>query len=160
MQTLATDRLVIAGVELRSRLRRGTGKYADDETMLGALTASGCELVTVALRRLDLDDPEKKTLLDVIDWKRYRILPNTAGCRTADEATRIARLARSMGLSDWVKLEASPDPRDLFPDPEETLKAARSLVTEGFKGLAYINARAVLAKKREDTGTVTATPLG
>src|SRR6266446_6834962 len=105
MQTLATNRLVIAGVELRSRLFLGTGKYADDETMLAALNASGCELVTVALRRLDLDDPKKKTLLDVIDWKRYRILPNTAGCRTADEAIRIARLARSMGLSDWVKLE-------------------------------------------------------
>ncbi len=139
MQTLATDRVVIAGIELRSRLFLGTGKYADDETMLAALAASGCELVTVALRRLDLDDPKKKTLLDVIDWKRYRILPNTAGCRTADEAIRIARLARSMGLSDWVKLEVIPDPRYLFPDPEETLKAARSLVTEGFKVLPYIN---------------------
>src|SRR6266851_2510064 len=160
MQTLATDRLVIAGVELRSRLFLGTGKYADDESMLAALTASGCELVTVALRRLDLDDPKKKTLLDVIDWKRYRILPNTAGCRTADEAIRIARLARSMGLSDWVKLEVVPDPRYLFPDPEETLKAARSLVTEGFKVLPYINADPVLAKKLEEIGTVTVMPLG
>ncbi len=160
MQTLATNRLVIAGVELRSRLFLGTGKYADDETMLAALNASGCELVTVALRRLDLDDPKKKTLLDVIDWKRYRILPNTAGCRTADEAIRIARLARSMGLSDWVKLEVIPDPRYLFPDPEETLKAARSLVTEGFKVLPYINADPVLAKKLEEIGTVTVMPLG
>src|SRR5712692_1028935 len=160
MQTLVTDRLVIAGVELRSRLFLGTGKYADDETMLAALAASGCELVTVALRRLDLDDPKKKTLLDVIDWKRYRILPNTAGCRTADEAIRIARLARSMGLSDWVKLEVIPDPRYLFPDPEETLKAARSLVTEGFKVLPYINADPVLAKKLEEIGTVTVMPLG
>src|SRR5260370_750171 len=100
MQTLATDRLVIAGVELRSRLFLGTGKYADDETMLEALNASGCELVTVALRRLDLDDPKKKTLLDVIDWKRYRILPNTAGCRTADEAIRIQRLAVGRGTRD------------------------------------------------------------
>src|SRR5260370_327897 len=160
MQTLATDRLVIAGVELRSRLFLGTGKYADDETMLEALNASGCELVTVALRRLDLDDQKKKTLLDVIDWKRYRILPNTAGCRTADEAIRIARLARSMGLSEWVKLEVIPDPRYLFPDPEETLKAARSLVTEGFKVLPYINADPVLAKKLEEIGTVTVMPLG
>src|SRR5229473_3409128 len=160
MQTLATDRLNIAGVELRSRLFLGTGKYADDETMLDALKASGCELVTVALRRLDLDDPKKKTILDVIDWTRYRILPNTAGCRTAEEAIRIARLARSMGLSDWVKLEVIPDPRYLFPDPEDTLKAARVLVDEGFHVLPYINADPVLAKKLEEAGTVTVMPLG
>jgi thiazole synthase len=156
----AVDRLVIAGVELRSRLFLGTGKYTSDEAMLGALEASGCELVTVALRRLDLDDPKKRTILDAVDWKRYRILPNTAGCRTADEAIRIARLARSMGLSDWVKLEVIPDPRYLFPDPEETLKAARILVQEGFQVLPYINADPVLAKKLEEIGTVTVMPLG
>src|SRR5207302_9258943 len=116
------DRLVIAGVELRSRLFVGTGKYRDDDAMLGALEASGCELVTVALRRLDLDSPNKKTILDVIDWSRYRILPNTAGCRTAAEAIRLARLARSMGLSDWVKLEIQPDPGSLLPDPVDTLR--------------------------------------
>jgi thiazole synthase len=160
MQTVTADRLVLGGVELRSRLFLGTGKYADNETMLAALEASGCEVVTVALRRLDLDNPKKRTILDVIDWKRYRILPNTAGCRTAEEAIRIARLARSMGLSDWVKLEVIPDPRYLFPDPEETLKAARSLVTEGFKVLPYINADPVLAKKLEEIGTVTVMPLG
>ena len=161
MQTVAAvDKLVIAGVELRSRLFLGTGKYQDDASMLASLEASGCELVTVALRRLDLDDPKKKTILDVIDWKRYRILPNTAGCRTADEAIRIARLARSMGLSDWVKLEVIPDPRYLFPDPEETLVAARILVKEGFKVLPYINADPVLAKKLEELGTVTVMPLG
>src|SRR5229473_6073008 len=160
MQTLATDRVVIAGIELRSRLFLGTGKYADDETMLAALAASGCELVTVALRRLDLDDPRKKALLDQIDWKRYRCLPNTAGCRTAEEAVRIARLARSMGLSDWVKLEVIPDPRYLLPDPEETLKAARVLVAEGFQVLPYINADPVLARKLEELGTVTVMPLG
>ncbi len=160
MQTVAADRLVIAGVELRSRLFLGTGKYADNESMLAALEASGCEMVTVALRRLDLDDPKKRTILDIVDWKRYRILPNTAGCRTADEAIRIARLARSMGLSDWVKLEVIPDPHYLFPDPEETLKAARSLVTEGFKVLPYINADPVLARKLEEIGTVTVMPLG
>ncbi|HUZ85380.1 MAG TPA: thiazole synthase, partial [Candidatus Baltobacterales bacterium] len=137
-----------------------TGKYPNDESMLASLEASGCELVTVALRRLDLDDPKKKTILDVVDWKRYRILPNTAGCRTADEAVRIARLARSMGLSDWVKLEVIPDPRYLLPDPEETLKAARILVGEGFKVLPYINADPVLAKKLEEIGTVTVMPLG
>jgi thiazole synthase len=161
MQTVAVvDPLVIAGVALRSRLFLGTGKYPSDESMLTALEASGCELVTVALRRIDLDDPKKKTILDVIDWKHYRILPNTAGCRTADEAIRIARLARSMGLSDWVKLEVIPDPRYLFPDPEETLKAARVLVGEGFKVLPYINADPVLAKKLEEIGTVTVMPLG
>ena len=161
MQTLAhADPLVVAGVTLRSRLFLGTGKYAGDQAMTGALEASGCELVTVALRRLDLDSPSKKTILDVIDWERYRILPNTAGCRTAEEAIRIARLARSMGLSDWVKLEVIPDPRYLFPDPEETLKAARVLVDEGFKVLPYINADPVLARKLEELGTVTVMPLG
>jgi thiazole synthase len=161
VQTVAAkDPLVIAGIELRSRLFAGTGKYTSDEAMLAALATSGCELVTVALRRLDLDDPKKKTILDVVDWKRYRILPNTAGCRTAEEAIRIARLARTMGLSDWVKLEVIPDPRYLFPDPEETLKAARVLVAEGFKVLPYINADPVLAKKLEEVGTVTVMPLG
>jgi len=154
------DTLVIAGAELRSRLFVGTGKYSDDATMVAALEASGCELVTVASRRLDLDNPKKKTILDVIDWRRFRILPNTAGCRTAEEAIRIARLARSMGLSDWVKLEVIPDPRYLLPDPEETLKAARVLVAEGFQVLPYINADPVLAKKLEELGTVTVMPLG
>jgi thiazole synthase len=160
MQALTRGRLVIAGVELRSRLFLGTGKYPTDESMVAAIEASGCELVTVALRRLDLGDPNKKTILDVVDWTRYRILPNTAGCRTAEEAIRIARLARSMGLSDWVKLEVIPDPRYLFPDPEETLVAARVLVAEGFKVLPYINADPVLAKKLEEIGTVTVMPLG
>ncbi len=156
MQTLThADPLVVAGVTLRSRLFLGTGKYASDEAMLAALEASGCELVTVALRRLDLDNPKKKTILDAIDWSRYRVLPNTAGCRTAEEAVRIARLARSMGLSDLI-----PDPRYLFPDPEETLKAARILVDEGFKVLPYINADPVLARKLEEIGTVTVMPLG
>jgi thiazole synthase len=160
MQTLARDALVIAGQELRSRLFLGTGKYRSDEEMLASLEASGCELVTVALRRLDLDDPSRKTILDVIDWKRYRILPNTAGCQTAEEAVRIARLARSMGLSDWVKLEVIPDPRYLLPDPEETLKAARILVKENFAVLPYINADPILARKLEEIGTVTVMPLG
>jgi thiazole synthase len=160
VQTVAKDALVIAGVELRSRLFLGTGKYRSDEDMLAALEASGCELVTVALRRLDLDDPAKKTILDVIDWSRYRVLPNTAGCQTAEEAVRVARLARSMGLSDWVKLEVIPDPRYLLPDAEETLKAARTLVAENFAVLPYINADPILARKLEEIGTVTVMPLG
>ncbi|HEY4865073.1 MAG TPA: thiazole synthase [Candidatus Dormibacteraeota bacterium] len=147
-------------MELRSRLFLGTGKYRSDEEMLGALEASGCELVTVALRRLDLDQPDKKTILDVIDWQRYRILPNTAGCQTAEEAIRIARLARSMGLSDWVKLEVIPDPRYLLPDPIETLKAAESLVGEGFTVLPYINADPILARRLEQVGCATVMPLG
>src|SRR5215467_10335579 len=155
-----SDPLVIAGVELRSRLFLGTGKYRGDEDMLTALDASGCELVTVALRRLDLDDPSKKTILDVIDWQRYRVLPNTAGCQTAAEAIRIARLARSMGLSDWVKLEVIPDPRYLLPDPVETLAAAETLVKDGFTVLPYINADPVLAKRLQDIGTATVMPLG
>ena len=151
---------MVAGVELRSRLFLGTGKYRSDEEMLGALESSGCELVTVALRRLDLDDPNKKTILDVIDWQRYRILPNTAGCQTAEEAVRIARLARSMGLSDWVKLEVIPDPRYLLPDPIETLEAAETLVGEGFTVLPYINADPILARRLEAIGCATVMPLG
>jgi thiazole synthase len=151
---------VIGGVELRSRLFLGTGKYRSEEEMLGALESSGCELVTVALRRLDLDDPNKKTILDVIDWQRYRILPNTAGCQTAEEAIRIARLARSMGLSDWVKLEVIPDPRYLLPDPIETLRAAETLVNEGFTVLPYINADPILASRLEQVGCATVMPLG
>src|SRR6266516_2538905 len=145
---------------MRSRLFLGTGKYTTDEAMLAALEASGCELVTVALRRLDLDDPKKKTILDVIDWHRYRILPNTAGCRTAEEAIRIARLTRSMGLSDWMKLEVIPDPRYLLPDPVETLRAAEVLVADGFTVLPYINADPVLARKLEVVGCATVMPLG
>src|SRR5262252_7927939 len=155
-----SDPLVIAGVELRSRLFLGTGKYRGDEDMLTALDASGCELVTVALRRLDLADPAKKTILDVVDWQRYRILPNTAGCRTAQDAIRIARLARSMGLSDWVKLEVQPDPRYLLPDPVETLRAAETLVKEGFTVLPYINADPILATRLEEVGCATVMPLG
>src|SRR5207244_5081961 len=107
-----------------------------------------------------LDDPAKKTILDVIDWHRYRILPNTAGCQTAEEAIRIARLARSMGLSEWVKLEVIPDPRYLLPDPVETLRAAEVLVADGFTVLPYINADPVLAGRLEAAGCATVMPLG
>jgi thiazole synthase len=156
----STDPLVIAGVDLRSRLFLGTGKYATDDLMLQSLEASGCEVVTVTVRRVELDAPKKNTIFDAIDWSHYRVLPNTAGCKTAEEAIRIARLARSMGLSDWVKLEIMPDPRYLLPDPEETLRAARVLVDEGFKVLPYINADPVLARKLQEIGTVTVMPLG
>jgi thiazole synthase len=159
-EALADRPLLVAGTELRSRLFVGTGRYRSDQDMLAALEASGCELVTVAIRRLDLDDPKRKTILDVIDWNRYRILPNTAGCRTAEEAIRIARLARSMGLSTWIKLEVQPDPRYLLPDPVETLRAAESLVKEGFVVLPYINADPILARRLEEIGCATVMPLG
>jgi len=158
--SVLAESLVVAGVTLRSRLFIGTGRYRSDEEMLAALEASGTELVTVALRRLDLDHPDQKTILDVVDWKRYRILPNTAGCRTAEEAIRIARLARSMGLSDWVKLEVIPDPRYLLPDPIETLTAAEQLVKEGFTVLPYLNADPILAGRLEAVGCATVMPLG
>ena len=151
--------LVIAGRELRSRLILGTGKYRTMEEMLDAFEAADVELVTVALRRLDLDDPTKKTILDYVDWKRYAILPNTAGCQTAEEAIRVAHLARAMGLSDWIKLEVIPDAKYLLPDPIGTLDAARELVREGFVVLPYINDDPVLAKRLEEVGTATVMPL-
>jgi len=153
------DNLVIAGKHLRSRLFLGTGKYRTVEEMTAALDASGSELITVAIRRLNLDNPNERTLLDEIDWSHYSILPNTAGSQTADEALFTARLARAMGLSDWVKLEVIPDPRYLLPDPIGTLQAAEQLVAEGFKVLPYINADPILAKRLEEVGTVTVMPL-
>ncbi|HUE76140.1 MAG TPA: thiazole synthase [Chloroflexota bacterium] len=153
------EKLVIAGKEFRSRLMVGTGKYRDADEMNAALEASGAEIVTVAIRRLDLDNPNQRTLLDEIDWSRYTILPNTAGCQTAEEALRIARLARAMGLSNWVKLEVIPDPRYLLPDPIGTLEAARMLVDEGFVVLPYINADPILAKRLQELGTATVMPL-
>jgi thiazole synthase len=118
----------------------GTGKYRTNEEMRAALDASGTEIVTVALRRIDFDDPASRSVLEDIDTSRYAILPNTAGCQTAEEAVRIARMARAMGLGEWVKLEVIPDPVYLLPDPIGTLEAARILVKEGFAVLPYIGA--------------------
>lgn len=151
--------LTIAGRVFTSRLILGTGKYRNTEEMLGAFEASGAEMITVALRRIDFDDPKSRSLLEVVDWTRYQILPNTAGCQTAEEAIRVARLARSMGLSDWIKLEVIPDPRYLLPDPIGTLEAAKVLVDEGFIVLPYINADPVLARRLEEVGTATVMPL-
>ena len=150
--------LEIGGKIFTSRLMLGTGKYRNAEEMNAALDASGCEIVTVALRRIDLDAP-KRSILDEIDWKRYHILPNTAGARTADEAIRTARLARAMGLSDWIKVEVIPDPKYLLPDPVGTLEACKVLVDEGFVVLPYINADPVLALKLQEIGTATVMPL-
>ena len=154
------DTLTIAGVEFSSRLILGTGKYRTMEEMVDSIEASGTEMITVAIRRLDLDDPNKKTLLDYVDWSRYRILPNTAGCATPEEALTIARLARAMGLSDWVKLEVIPDPKYLLPDPVGTLEAARALLDDGFTVLPYIHADPVLARRLEEMGCATVMPLG
>ena len=153
------DRLVIAGQPLRSRLILGTGKYRTMEDMVRAMEAADVEMITVALRRIDLDDPSQKTILDYFDWAHYRLLPNTAGCQTADEAIRVARLARSMGLSNWIKLEVIPDPKYLLPDPIGTLDAARVLASEGFVVLPYINDDPVLASRLQDVGCATVMPL-
>jgi thiazole synthase len=154
--------LTIAGRPFRSRLLTGTGKFPSPEVMRDALDASGCEIVTVALRRADLSgkgDPFAN-ILEFIDPKKYLLLPNTSGANTAEEAVRLARLAVTAGLPNWVKLEIHPDPRYLLPDPIETLKAAEILVKEGFTVLPYINADPVLAKRLQDVGTATVMPLG
>jgi thiazole synthase len=152
--------LVIAGTRLSSRLFVGTGKYRNSIEMNAAFDASGTELITVALRRIDFDDPKSRSVLEDVDWKRYRILPNTAGCQTAEEAIRIARMARAMELSDWIKLEVIPDPKYLLPDPIGTLEAARALIAEGFVVLPYIGADPVLANRLQEMGAATVMPLG
>ncbi len=156
------DSLTIAGREFHSRLLLGTGKFSSNETMAAALESSGCEIVTVALRRADLSgkrDPFAN-ILEFIDPEKYLLLPNTSGAMNAEEAVRLARLAVAAGLPKWVKLEIHPDPRYLLPDPIETLRAAEQLVREGFVVLPYINADPVLAKRLQDVGTATVMPLG
>lgn len=153
------DRLKIADREFSSRLIMGTGKWRSAEEMQAAFEAAEVEMITVALRRIDFDDPKSRSILEDIDWTRYQILPNTAGCQTAEEAVRVARLARSLGLSDWIKLEVIPDPKYLLPDPIGTLEAAKQMIAEGFTVLPYINADPVLAKRLEEIGTATVMPL-
>jgi thiazole synthase len=152
--------LTIAGKTFSSRLMVGTGKYRSSAEMNAAFEASGAEIITVALRRIDFDDPASRSVLDDVDWNRYTILPNTAGCATAEEAIRIARMARAMELSNWVKLEVIPDPKYLLPDPIGTLEAAKVLVDEGFVVLPYIGADPILARRLEEIGTATVMPLG
>jgi thiazole synthase len=154
------DQLTIAGKTYRSRLMVGTGKYDSPEACIAALDASGAEIVTVAIRRLDLDNPNARTELDYIDWERYTILPNTAGSKTAEEAIFTAKLARELTGSSLIKLEVIPDPRYLLPDPIGTLEAAQALVKDGFTVLPYIHADPVLAKRLEECGCATVMPLG
>jgi len=151
--------LVIAGRAFQSRLLLGTGKFSSPHVMREAIEASGAEIVTVALRRVELENPED-TILSVIDTERFLLLPNTSGARDAQEAVRLARLARAAGCEPWVKLEVTPDPHYLLPDPVETLKATEILVREGFTVLPYIHADPVLAKRLEEVGAATVMPLG
>ncbi len=152
------DKLIIADREFDSRLLIGTGKFASNELMAKAIECSGTEIVTVALRRVDIEN-QNDDMLAVIDRDKYLLLPNTSGARDADEAVRLARLARAATGINWLKLEVTPDPYYLLPDPVETLKAAEILVKEDFIVLPYINADPVLAKKLEDVGTATVMPL-
>jgi thiazole synthase len=151
------DSLTIAGRDFVSRLFLGTGKYPDFPTMRSAVQASGAEIVTVAVRRIDFDQAGD----DITSFvpENVLLLPNTSGCETADEAVRTAKLARAGGLPDWVKLEVIPDPRYLLPDPVETLRAAAALVEDGFTVLPYVLPDPVLARKLEEAGCATVMPL-
>jgi len=153
----AEDPLVIAGRSFRSRLITGSGKYDSFETMREAALASGCEMLTVAVRRVDFDSPGE----DITSYvpEGILLLPNTSGAETAEDAVRMARLARAGGLPDWIKLEVIPDPRYLLPDPLETLRAAAMLVKDGFTVLPYMLPDPVLAKRLEEAGCATVMPL-
>jgi thiazole synthase len=153
------DQIVIAGRAFRSRLIVGTGKYRSFPEMVRAHEASGAEMVTVAVRRVNLTDRTKESLLDYIDRTKFFLLPNTAGCYTAEEAVRTARLAREVGLSEWVKLEVIGDQQTLFPDTEELVRATQILVKEGFIVLPYTNDDLIVARKLIDAGAVAVMPL-
>jgi thiazole synthase len=158
--------LTIAGKTFNSRLMTGTGKYPNRAEMQQSIAASGCEIVTVAVRRVQTQAPGHEGLAEAIDWTKIWMLPNTAGCKTAEEAVRVARLGREMAKllgqeeNNFVKLEVIPDPKYLLPDPIGTLEAAEMLVKEGFAVLPYINADPLLAKRLEEAGCVTVMPLG
>ena len=154
------DSLTIAGKTFSSRLIVGTGKYSSPSVMIKAHEASGAEMITVAVRRVNVTDRTKESLLDYIDPDRYFLLPNTAGCYTADEAIRTARLAREVGLSNWVKLEVIGDDKTLFPDNEALLEATRVLAREGFVVLPYTNDDPVVCRKLEQAGAAAVMPLG
>ena len=153
------DPLIIAGRAFHSRLIVGTGKYKSGQETARAIEASGAEMVTVAVRRVNLDR-SKESLLDFIDSKKYFLLPNTAGCYTADEAIRAARLGREVGLSDWVKIEVIGDERTLYPDVQATIEATKVLVREGFTVLPYTTDDIVVAKRLLDAGASAIMPLG
>jgi len=149
----------IAGVTFTSRLIIGTGKYPSLDVMRACHEASGAEMVTVAVRRLDFNAPKEQSILSFIDTTRMRLLPNTAGCYTADDAVRTCHLAAELGLSKWVKLEVLGDEKTLYPDVEETVKAARRLVKDGFTVLPYTSDDVITARKLEDAGCAVVMPL-
>ncbi|MDI3327416.1 MAG: thiazole synthase [Alicyclobacillaceae bacterium] len=157
-ERMQDDRLVIAGRAFRSRLFLGTGKFSDLEVQSRAVEASGAEVLTFAVRRLNLDRPDEPNFLERLDLKRFTLLPNTAGASDAEEAVRIARLARASGLCDMVKVEVVGNPKTLLPDPVETLKATEILVREGFIVLPYISDDPVLAKRLEEAGAAAVMP--
>ncbi len=154
-----TDQLKVGGFTLRSRLIVGTGKYKDFEETKAALEASGADMVTVAVRRLDLKSAAGESLLGYLREKKYTLLPNTAGCYTAEDAVRTCRLARELGIAGLVKVEVLGDPQTLFPDVVQTLEAARILVKEGFTVLPYTTDDPITAKKLEDIGCAAVMPL-
>ena len=151
--------LVIGGRQFRSRLMVGTGKYKDNDTMLRALEASGAEIVTVAVRRVDLDRGHEQGILHHLDPQQFFLLANTAGCHSADEAVRYARLAREAGFNDFIKLEVIGDRQTLLPDTEGLLQATRTLAAEGFRIMAYTSDDLIAALKLEDAGCVAVMPL-
>jgi len=153
------DKLVIAGREFTSRLIVGTGKYRTNDQMAEAFTRSGAEMITVAVRRVNISDRTQPSLLDFINLERFSLLPNTAGCYTAEDAVRTARLAREVGMSDWIKVEVIGDQKTLFPDNEATLEATRILVKEGFTVLPYFTDDLIMARKLIDAGAAAVMPL-
>lgn len=157
---MTSDPFVIAGKTFESRLIIGTGKYTSPSVMVQAHTASGADMVTVAVRRVNIADRSQESLLDYIDPAKYFLLPNTAGCYTAEEAIRTARLGREAGLSNWVKLEVIGDERTLFPDTAALIEATHVLVREGFVVLPYTNDDPIAARKLEDAGAAAVMPLG
>jgi thiazole synthase len=156
---MAEDRLIIAGREFKSRLWVGTGKYKDFIETQKAIEASGADVVTVAVRRVNITDRSKENLLDYLDPKKYTILPNTAGCYTVEDAVRYSRLARAAGVSDLVKLEVLGDERTLFPDTAGLIEAAEILIKEGFIVLPYTNDDPIVAQKLVDVGCPAVMPL-
>ncbi|MFM2431923.1 MAG: hypothetical protein RLZZ511_3136 [Cyanobacteriota bacterium] len=164
--TPTADNLTIGGKTFTSRLMTGTGKYRNFAEMQASIAASACEIITVAVRRVQTQAPGHEGLAEAIDWNKVWMLPNTAGCTTAEDAIRVARLGREMAKllgqedNNFVKLEVIPDSKYLLPDPIGTLEAAEQLVKEGFAVLPYINADPLLAKRLEEVGCATVMPLG
>ncbi len=154
------DKLIIRGIEFQSRLWVGTGKYKDFDETVRAIEASGADMVTVAVRRVNITDRNSPNLLDYLDPKKYKILPNTAGCYTVEDALRYSRLAREAGVSDLIKLEVIADEKTLFPDVIGLLKATEILAKEGFIVFPYTNDDPVMCRRLEDAGAVAVMPLG